>query len=67
MIFNIAKQGIVATFLGLFAISAAQGQIYVANGSDYVAEYAPSGKAAHEMRQLWDWINRETLKAKTAA
>jgi len=45
MIFNIAKQGIVATFLGLFAISAAQGQIYVANGSDYVAEYAPSGTA----------------------
>jgi chromosome partitioning protein len=30
-------------------------------------EYAPSGKAAHEMRQLWNWINRETLKAKTAA
>jgi chromosome partitioning protein len=30
-------------------------------------EYAPTGKAAEEMRQLWEWINRETTKAKSAA
>jgi chromosome partitioning protein len=25
-----------------------------------VTEYAPTGKAAQEIRQLWQWVNRET-------
>jgi chromosome partitioning protein len=31
-----------------------------------VAEYAPDSKAADEMRQLWDWINRETTTEQAA-
>jgi chromosome partitioning protein len=32
-----------------------------------VTEYAPQGKAAEEMRQLWSWITREMSKEKVAA
>lgn len=30
-------------------------------------EYAPDGKAADEMRQLWRWIDKETKQKKVAA
>jgi chromosome partitioning protein len=32
-----------------------------------VTEYAPAGKAADEIRQLWAWIDRETKKEKNAS
>jgi chromosome partitioning protein len=31
-----------------------------------VTEYAPNGKAAEEIRQLWGWINKETKETKVA-
>ena len=31
-----------------------------------VTEYAPNGKAAEEIRQLWGWINKETMETKVA-
>lgn len=31
-----------------------------------VTEYAPDGKAAEEVRQLWDWIDKRTKKEKSA-
>jgi len=32
-----------------------------------VTEYEPAGKASAEIRQLWDWVNRESQKVKAAA
>lgn len=32
-----------------------------------VTEYAPAGRAAEEMRQLWQWVNRETKGMEAAA
>jgi chromosome partitioning protein len=32
-----------------------------------VTEYAPDGKAAAEIRKLWEWIDRETKARREAA